>query len=237
VDVPGPHEPGPVNERPWTQREERGPARPPSDERRGAGSGRHRSSGGVLLLGRRLVLEILDLALEELDVADGLVEHGGGVHLGASRDEALQDADALADPLPPLTGGDALRVFADAHVAAARLLDGGRVDVHRLHRRDPVHHLLHRAKLLLHILHTTLLLLLLGLGHRLLFVVVLLRLLAVLVLLVPVMMGGSRVDVEAQMMEAVLRRRREERGRRRRVQAGMMMKVVVSWVERRMVMM
>jgi hypothetical protein len=55
------------------------------------------------------VLEILNLALEELDVVDGLVGHGGGAHLGAPRDEALQDADALADHLPLLTGGDGLQ--------------------------------------------------------------------------------------------------------------------------------
>jgi hypothetical protein len=46
------------------------------------------------------VLEILNLALEELDVVDGPVGHGGGVHLGAPRDEALQDADVLVDHLP-----------------------------------------------------------------------------------------------------------------------------------------
>ena len=189
------------------------------------------------------MLELLHLALEELDVADGLVEHGGGVHLGAAGDEALQDADALADPLAPVPRRHALRVLADAHVAAPGLLDGGRVDVHRLHGGDPVHHLLHGAQLLLDVLGgaaaaAVLLpaaarLVLLLLPHLLLMLLSaaagLLLLAELVVPVVAVGMGGG-VEVKAEVVEpvvvVVVVRLWEQGGRRRRIQAGMVVVVV-----------
>lgn len=44
----------------------------------------------------------LDLKLEEPDVADGLLEHGDEVDLGAVGHELLQDPQPLADPLAPI---------------------------------------------------------------------------------------------------------------------------------------
>lgn len=43
-----------------------------------------------------------DLKLQELDVVDGLLEHGAHVHLGAIGHQALQHLEPLVDPLPPL---------------------------------------------------------------------------------------------------------------------------------------
>jgi hypothetical protein len=43
----------------------------------------------------------LDLQLEELDVADGLLEHGDQVDLGAVGHQLLQRPQPLADPLAP----------------------------------------------------------------------------------------------------------------------------------------
>lgn len=43
-----------------------------------------------------------DLKLQELDVVDGLLEHGAHVHLGAVGHQALQHLEPLVDPLPPL---------------------------------------------------------------------------------------------------------------------------------------
>ncbi|TVU00932.1 hypothetical protein EJB05_53629, partial [Eragrostis curvula] len=70
----------------------------------------------------------LDLQLEEFDVADGLLEHGDQVDLGAVGHELLQRPQPLADPLAPslhatkrrlrsplatevYLGGEALRVL------------------------------------------------------------------------------------------------------------------------------
>ena len=91
-------------------------------------------------------LEGLHLRLEELDVVDGLVQHGRRVHLGAARDEPLQDADALADALPPHPRRHALRVGGDAHVAPLRGPNHLRVDVHGLQRRHAEDHLPHRRR-------------------------------------------------------------------------------------------
>jgi hypothetical protein len=44
----------------------------------------------------------LDLQLEELDVADGLLEHGDQVDLGAVGHQLLQRPQPLADPLTPI---------------------------------------------------------------------------------------------------------------------------------------
>ena len=42
------------------------------------------------------------MQLEELDVADGLLEHGDQVDLGAVGHQLLQRPEPLADPLPPI---------------------------------------------------------------------------------------------------------------------------------------
>ena len=42
------------------------------------------------------------MQLEELDVADGLLEHGDQVDLGAVEHQLLQRPEPLADPLPPI---------------------------------------------------------------------------------------------------------------------------------------
>ena len=42
------------------------------------------------------------MQLEELDVADGLLEHGDQVDLGAVGHQLLQRPQPLADPLPPI---------------------------------------------------------------------------------------------------------------------------------------
>lgn len=62
--------------------------------------------------GTALVRRVVEpnLGLQELDVLDGLLEHGHGVHLGSPGDEALQDLEAVADAVPPAPGGHALRV-------------------------------------------------------------------------------------------------------------------------------
>jgi hypothetical protein len=99
-------------------------------------------------------LQGLQLGLEELDVLDGLVQHGGRVHLGAARDEALQGADALADALPPQPRRHALRVLGHAHVAPLRgpphrrlrLRARSRLILHRLQRGDAEDRLPHRVR-------------------------------------------------------------------------------------------
>jgi len=101
--------------------------------------------GGAVGGGGR-ALQGLHLGLEKLDVVDGLVQHGGRVHLGAARDEALQGADALADALPPQPRRHALRVLGDAHVAPLRGTHRLRVDLHRLQRRDVEDRLPHRVR-------------------------------------------------------------------------------------------
>ncbi|KAE8673944.1 hypothetical protein F3Y22_tig00111769pilonHSYRG00155 [Hibiscus syriacus] len=84
---------------------------------------------------RRLLLLVIgslqqqDLPLQELDVADGFVQHRRGVHLSPSRDEPFEDPYLLAYPLPPVTSRHALGVFADSHVAPLRFPDRRRVDV------------------------------------------------------------------------------------------------------------
>lgn len=67
----------------------------------------------------------LKLELEELDVMNGFVQHGGRVHLGAARNQPLQDADAITDPLAAMSSSHALRVLGDLHIASlgARLSD------------------------------------------------------------------------------------------------------------------
>ena len=97
--------------------------------------------GGAEQVGRRrcrsvataAALEDSDLPLQELDIPNGLIEHGGRVHLGPARHKPLQDADLLADPLAAVAGSNALRVVADPHVPPPWLADGGGVDVDRLH--------------------------------------------------------------------------------------------------------
>ena len=42
------------------------------------------------------------MQLEELDVADGLLEHGDQVDLGAVGHQLLQRPQPLVDPLPPI---------------------------------------------------------------------------------------------------------------------------------------
>ncbi|PON42515.1 hypothetical protein PanWU01x14_281570, partial [Parasponia andersonii] len=51
-----------------------------------------------------------NLGLKELDIVDGLLEHGHRVHLGSARDQALQDLEPVADPVPPFSSRHALRV-------------------------------------------------------------------------------------------------------------------------------
>uniref|UniRef100_K3YUZ9 Uncharacterized protein n=1 Tax=Setaria italica TaxID=4555 RepID=K3YUZ9_SETIT len=47
-------------------------------------------------------MKYLDLQLEEFNVADGLLEHGDHVDLGAVGHKLLQRPEPLADPLPPI---------------------------------------------------------------------------------------------------------------------------------------
>lgn len=83
------------------------------------------------------------MPLQELDIANGFVKHGSSVHFGSTRDESLEDADLLTNPLSPVACSHALWVIANANVSPLWLSDSGRVDVHWLHSGDLVHHLLH----------------------------------------------------------------------------------------------
>lgn len=74
----------------------------------GVRGGELRGASLLVLHERGLVQR--DLRLEELDVVDGLLEHGHRVHLAAAGDEAAEHAEAVADPVPPLARRHALRV-------------------------------------------------------------------------------------------------------------------------------
>lgn len=79
----------------------------------GVGGGERRGDVGVLaallVLHERGLVQG-DLRLEELDVVDGLLQHGHRFHLAAARHEAAEHAEAVADPVPPLPRRHALRV-------------------------------------------------------------------------------------------------------------------------------
>lgn len=110
--------------------------------RHGDGEAHPRGGGGGA--GGGHPLERLHLALQELDVVDGLVQHRRRVHLRPAGDQSLQDPDPLADPLPAVARRHALRVRRYPHVPPLRRLHRLRVDVDRLHRRYPEYHLPHR---------------------------------------------------------------------------------------------
>ncbi|PON94318.1 hypothetical protein TorRG33x02_097920 [Trema orientale] len=59
------------------------------------------------------------LGLKELDIVDGLLEHGHRVHLGSARDQALQDLEPVADPVPPFSSRHALRVRRELHSSSS----------------------------------------------------------------------------------------------------------------------
>nr|GMD94597.1 hypothetical protein MIMGU_mgv1a016630mg [Ipomoea batatas] len=87
--------------------------------------------------------ERLHLIFQELDVMDGFIEHGSGVHLGPAGDESLENPDLLADPFSPVTRRHALGIRRYLHVAPLRRLDRLRVDMNRLHGGYPEYHLPH----------------------------------------------------------------------------------------------
>lgn len=62
------------------------------------------------------------LGLQELHVVNGLLQHGHSVHLGPAGDQALQDLEPVADPVPPLPGSHALRVRRQLHFVLALLI-------------------------------------------------------------------------------------------------------------------
>lgn len=56
-----------------------------------------------------------NLSLEELDVVNGLFQHGHRVHLASTGNQALQDLEPVTDPVPPFPSRHALWVRRKLH--------------------------------------------------------------------------------------------------------------------------
>lgn len=76
------------------------------------------TAAALLVLHERGLVQA-DLRLEELDVVDGLLQHGDGVHLAAAGHEAAEHAEAVADPVPALPRRNALGVSRELGAGAA----------------------------------------------------------------------------------------------------------------------